>query len=110
MVTKYDIGDSVYYVRNGELGKGVIERINILQERSAITGANWGINTYYKLERKIYYDYGEKEEDVFLTLQDAVIRFENIGKEYLEKKAKELEKKKGAKRKSLKNLIFKKRK
>lgn len=110
MVTKYNVGDLVYYVRNGELGKGVIERINILQERSAITGANRGINTYYKLERKIYYDYGEKEEDVFLTLQDAVIRFENIGKEYLEKKAKELEKKKGAKRKSLKNLIFKKRK
>ena len=108
MVTKYNIGDSVYYVRNGELGRGVIERINILQERSAITGADWGINIYYGLGGKIYYDYGEKEENVFLTLQDAVIRFENIGKEYLEKRAKELEKK--VKKKGLKNLIFSKRK
>lgn len=108
MVTKYDIGDLVYYVRNGELGKGVIERINILQERSAITGADWGINIYYKLGRKIYYDYGEAEKDVFLTLQDAIIHFEKVNKERLEEMAKKLEEKEKPKKKRLKNLIPKK--
>lgn len=110
MVTKYDIGDSVYYLHQGEMGKGVIDSIRIIRERSAITGADWGVNVYYQLVGKQYWNYGEKEENIFLTLQDAVISFEKVKKEYLEERVKELEKRKKPKKKKLKDLIFSKRK
>lgn len=105
MITKYDIGDSVYYVRDGILAKGVVEEIKMCRKASA----DWGVVTYYKMGGKITYDYGEEEKDVFLILQDAIIHFERVGKEHLEKMVVELEKKEKPKKKKLKNLIFKRK-